>query len=1343
MKKFSTIIGGVLCIGALAVPSVGWADAVKEKAVYTYGDAMGAVPEDVWSKYDHNFFDKDGKIVRSVQLSRSVKGDVLNINTKTAYIYNEAGKVIEAIKYQAQATSPDNVDGEFIFNINQHDVWEYNEAGQLTSQYYQQWNKSKGEWNSTYKLNCYEYTYNTDGTVAVEKFWTNQMSTNLDKPSRTTTYEYDAYGKVLKTSSVGQYESNCYNREYTYDTQGHLIHTVSTGTLEGKNSFGRTVEEIEYTYNGDFLTEVYTTTFKYSVKDGNVITSTTEKKTEYEIIENNPNRYYERNYTYNASTEKWARKATFTEHVHQDYAGMEQLIPSLSVSVTEANPQDMLVKFTLPNISYDNYAVRVYRDGAEIKTYTKDELTTIADGSAYSFTDSGLKSGEHEYYAQLLVGDANQTVEDMNEGYISDIATAKIVIDYPEVTDFKIKGYTLTKTWVPESEEDGETVGGVWQEVYKMILEWTPLTEEQVAGYGFERYEIHYKSVSGNISADVPVENIADIATGTAEVDWLDRYTEVWLTVKYGEDRVETAHLPIDISKLTNLSAKDPIPAYGVINYSGYTPAFVKVDLTKPEEAGEMVYNLYDDSYADWSGMFGGVSVGDSYYALYEDAAYGDIYLGAFDMTNKKYAKIGNPYTSYPESSFSDLLYDSASDKMYAVVPEEGQSSLYAIDRTNGTATKTDIALPEYTLYLATAESGKAYAMAAETGKFQLYSVDLNAGTYTKVDGVTVEGKQNKWSSLVYTDNTLYFNLNTKFFTINLTDNKVTVNNDLKNGLSGITFTASTALPELVPTIGEYSHMIVTEKSAEGTTNYYYSPWNQLERISEFDAEGNMTKYTKNIVNEAGMLTTTEVYEPSVDEYGIKSMQVSATSTYSYTDEGLLSSKTNSDGTWERRTYENGLIATETFGNGETTEKTLTYMYDDMSEHPDKPVAIMSTSDTDENANYTAMFGYDAMGNTIGEYHVKDMMAGEYLSFETWEYFPNTNIVSAHNICVPNQFDEQGNPVVERSTKYMPVGDGYDHLMSQEIDGNGNPIEGTAKDWGYSDLTDTAEMAYVQATATEVEGSTNDVAISFGVPGMAYIGKAFSLGFYRDGQQIGELSLGEILTMQEYVFTDKQVPNGKHEYFVRTNEIDDNDNTIALQISPIVDLELNTELPIVSDIKYVKYEEAFANANGEIDDNATSGDKKYLVTIGWNNPEIPEAYGFTDNHIFLIDGEKPVEASVVEDGTIAETVINVGSATTFNVMIQSRYALGVANSETTQLSFTPMSVDNISDGGFNLMVEDKSVIASEDATINVFSADGTRVAAAYGSSLDLSALNGTYVVTAERNGEIRIVKVIL
>lgn len=796
MKKLFKILGGLLCLGALASPSDGWAGVVKEKAVYTYGDAMGGVATDVWSEYDHNLFDKDGKIVRAFNLTRSQTGDDITLNRKKEYIYNEAGKIIETVEYQAAATSPDNIDKEYVYNLSKHYVWVYNESGQLTTHYYEQWDKSKQTWRA-YQSDYYAYTYGSDGRVSEEKYWRNRMQTSTggyNNPTRTTTYEYDADGKVTKSMTTGEYASNCYDTEYTYDAQGRCIHTIKTCTAESSEEYNQVVEEKEWEYDGDFLLTVTTTKNTYDKVDGVAqLSSTTVTRTRNKKVENNPYRYFSYSESYNEETEKWNPSPTFTEHVSQDYAGLGELVPVVNVTASTANQQDVVVKFTLPEISYANYAVQVYRDGMVIKTYTKDELAAIADGQGYSFTDASLKSGDHEYFAQLLVGDADQTVDDMNEGYISDIVTAKVVVDYPEVTDFHIKGYTLKRTWEPEHEEDGEIIEGFWREEYNLVLEWTPLTEEQVDGYGFERYEIYYKTAY----SEIPVENVTDLAVGTVTVDWIESYKEVWLAVKYGEDRVETARIPIDISQLTNLSAQDPKPAYGVVYEGGNTPAFVKIDLAKPEEAPEIIYNLRDDSQVEMFNMFGGVSVGNSYYALYEDSE-GNNCLGAFNMADKQYVKVGNSFSSLPESSFSDLLYDSQSEKLYAVAPDADASYLYTINPLTGDAVKSDIALPEYTLYLAYAEEGKAYAMAAETGKFQLYSVDLAAATCTKVEGLTVEGRQNKWSSLIYSDNQLYFNLNTKFCTINLVDNTVITNNDFSKGVSGITFTESTALPDVV-----------------------------------------------------------------------------------------------------------------------------------------------------------------------------------------------------------------------------------------------------------------------------------------------------------------------------------------------------------------------------------------------------------------------------------------------------------------------------------------------------------------------------------------------------------------
>lgn len=1342
MKRLLTQLSALVCVGALAIPSPALAEEVKERATFTYGDAMGTASTEVWTTYVHNFYDKEGKVVRTATLFRANTGDI-NLQKKAEWNYNEAGQPTESLQYTAYATSQDNVDKEYAFNLTGKTVWEYDANGRLSSTYTMQYRATTGAWVEN-KNSCYEYTYDDNGVLTSGKYWLSKTSKNEASPTQTLTYECDANGRVTVEKHVGAYYSSTYDREYSYDTQGRVTHAINTCTLESSAAnYNKPLLEETWIYEGDFLKE-YRTDSYYNASSGTTVTT---KRTCYEMVDNDPQNYYAYSETYKSATDEWTRSKNFSGYLNQDYEGMAQLVPELSVTTTSSDASvGVTISFTLPTISYDNYAVRIYRDGAELKTLSKTELTEIKNGDTYSFTDdSNLTSGEHEYFAQVLVADAgqeitadselDQEIKGYKEGFISNIATAQVVIPYPEITDFHIKGYTLTRTWVPEQvdEEDPElTVPAYWRENYKLYFEWTPLTEEQVEGYNFERYDIFFKSSSGNAS----MASISDISTGEASVDWFERYTEVWLEIKYGEDHIATEHITINLDQLTNLNPSEPLPVYGVEYYGGWTPAFVKADLSKPEETAEVIYNLYYDSYADMYSIFGGVTVGDSYYALYEDE-YGDIYLGAFDMANKNFVQIGD---AYMEESFSDLLYDEASDKLYAVAPAGNASYLYTIDRTSGAASKTSIALPSYTLYLAAAEAGEAYAMAAETGKFQLYSVDLGTGTCSKIEGVTVEGTQNTWSSLLYYNDALYFNLGTSLYTIDPANKSVLPNTPLNRALSGITTVQSTSLPKNTSVGGKDSHIITTERSDAGTTNYYYSYWNQLERVAEFDADGNLTKYTKNTIDDALRLASTEVYEPSVDEYGIQTMQVTATSTYTYTynEDGLLAEKSNSDGTWERCQYnEDGIVAKESFGNGETTERTVEYQY---MQYPDKPTYAFTTTGSDETLSDIAMFQYDDLGNKIVEAHTADMMSGMYTSFETWEYFTGTGIVSAHNICVPNEFTANGDPVVGSSTKYQALDGDYNHLLSQDFDSEGNPVDGTEKELVYADLSNTAELAYLTASATAVEESANNVAIGFTIPQLAYTSD-FSLDFFRDGVQVGQLSSDEIAEMNEgnYAFTDKQVPNGKHEYFIRTNRVGSDGEEAALQISEIVDVTLDKTLPTVSDIAYVKYETA------EAEDATATDEPNYIVTIGWTNPEVSEDYGFTGNHLFLIDSEEPVAAGVFTDLQTAEAKINVGNATSFTVMIQSRYALGVANSDSAKLSFEVSDgVDDIYGNGFSLRIEDKSAIASEDAVISVFRTDGVRVASTYGNRLDLSALTaGTYVVTAEKAGSIRVVKVIL
>ncbi len=1299
---------------------------VKERGTYKYGDSMGVASG--WTDYTHNFYDKDGKTIRSSKLYQDPNATSITLSEKAVYIYDERGLLTETVNYRASATSPEDKDKEYVFSITNRLKYEYDENGRLVCQYQQKWAKNN-TWDESTKTYYTEYTYNADGTKDEERYWVNYIVANPVEPV-VTKYIYGDQGtEPVKTMTTGKYDSNWYDTEFTYDAQGRLIHSIATYTKEGYSKQGQIKEEKEWEYDGDFLVSVVN------------LSKTPNERTHYVMIDNDPNRYYEYTEKFDDETSEWKQSSPmFYEHVRQDYAGMENLVPELSATISPDNAQNANIRFSLPAIGAEAYAVKIYRDGAEIRTYTKDELATIYDGSEYySFTDERLTNGGHEYFAMLLTGTSEQETDDYAESYISDIVTVEAVIPYPEVTDFHIKGYTLKNTWVDPQvdEETQETIEGYWIEDYKLVLEWTPLTADQVTDYNFDRYEIYYNSISG----ETPVAEFPDIATGTATVDWMDRYTEVWLNVKYGQDRVSTEHIAINLDELTNLSDADPIPAYGAYYLGGYTPAFAKVDLTRPEEDVETLYDLWSDSQADWNAVFGGVTVGNTYYAFFEDNNQDGLGLGAFNMSGKEYMQIGKPFTGDVESTFSDMAYDLASDRLYAVAPTETASYLYTIDRSTGEASRTDIALPEYTMLIASADSGKAYAMAAETGgRFQLYSVDLNAGTYAKVEGVSVAGTSNKWSSLLCVGNVLYFNANKTSYTIDLDTKTVTTNNDFKYAVSGLTLVESTELPEIGFVLSEDGHKITAEQSADGAIDYFYNADNALARVSEFNADGEMTRYTKNIFDVNGVMTATEVYEPETDAYGVESMQVAATSTYTYNEEGLLAEKKNSDSSWVRYTYEDGKVATEIHGSGETTERTLTYMYDEMEQPDGQAIMVMSESESNPDDNYVDAFRYDEMGNKVSQARVKDLLTGEYISLETWEYFENSNLVSAHNICSTTEFVE-GQPVVISSTRYMMVENNPNHLMSQEFDGE-NPIEGTARNLVYADLTGPAAKAQVDFTVSKVEDSANDVRIAFGYPAMSYT-EPYSLDIYRDGILLRQLSSGEISSMSELELIDEKVANGEHEYIIRANAFGMNDESVALQISPISEITLDTELPAVSDIAFVRYEQKYLDAEGNIDENATEGDHTYVVTIGWTNPEIPADYGFTGNHLFLMDGTTPTAAGVITDAAVAETTIDAGTATTFNIMIQSHYALGVANSDTQEISFSGVGVDGIGEDCFTVKVVDRQVIASSEATLSVFDMNGTRVAAAYGERLDLSALNGTYIVTAERDGAVRIVKVML
>lgn len=1330
MRKLFTIMSSAaLAVAALLPNHAGAQTAIKERVMYQNYDSQGAGGPKL--ETTRSYYTVDGKIARKVKWHKDYGTNVLTPSYKTNYVYDDAGRLVSINETKARATSPDNVDNTFVFDNNRLDTYVYTTDGLLYETYYQQYASDKIELRPA-KLYRSVYTYNADGTVNTETYWMNYTptATNPDpKPSRTTTYVYGNQGtNPVSSTTRGQYASNCWDTDYEYDASGHLVRQLSIKTTVDGESTGKTKELKEWTYDGDFLVSVVTTN-ESGQKSG----------TFYTKLNGNPLAFSEDNGTWypnadNPDTGSWKYKAFNYDHYKQDYAGTETLVPTIvSATVTAEDASNVSVKFTMPGELADGQVVNVFRDGVPVKVLDKAALAELLVDGQYVFVDAGLENGNHEYYANVASSATPDTnPESYTEGYISSIVSVEVAKEYPSVTDLTIKGYILTKTWIPEQtdEDTGEVYEGYFDEQYELVLSWTPVNADEVADLGFKGYMIYAKTKFTPTSYPQASDQlITDITASTATIEWRkDSWNGLYIETRYAAENSKTEIIDVDLTQLPNLSPNFPV-VYGAMNDAGYGPIFSKIDLAKPGDAAEELYNLFQDSGIDCSKAIGGVAVGNKYYTYLDGGDFAGPQLTAIDMTNKAYKFIGEAREEGPESRISGMAYDSSSKILYGVEPKANASALYTIDLTTGNATLTDIAVPAYTLYLASTDNGIIYAMAQESGKFQLYTIDTKQKSSAKVEGVTIDGTSNTWSSLTRYDNSLYFTNSTKFYSVNLDDNTVTTNNNLKKAVSGLVFAMSSELPEDGASLDGDARLLTKEVKDGVTTEYFYNRNNQLYRVAKTDANG-LVEYTRNTYTEAGVLASTTVSKPVADEYGVESLTVTMTTEYTYTNDGQLAAKTNSDGTWVRYTYDAaGRLETESYGNGETTERLIEYGYED--ETSTLPCEITSSTpgvtDRPEDVYYS-MLQYDERGNKEAEIRFPDRMSAPTCIY-IWQYYEGTDIVYIEGITGPDGMT----PV--HMTYYIMVDDDPMHIQVQSIDPEIGP-DAEPYDLYYSNLTTKQPMSvFVMPT----DGGINSVDVYFTLPTLAY-SKDVHVAVYRNGLKLKEFTAADLAESTTY--TDELVPNGEYEYFVQCMVANTGGETYTgLQISEAAPYEFALTLPAVTDIEYVAAEVKYTDAEGNLTEE-TTGTPVNVVTIRWANPTYPADYGFKGNTPYIVDGETPVAGETVADAAAVETTINFGAAKEADVMVQTVYALGVAKSTPAHI-VVENSLSEISSEGFSVSVVDKTVIASDTADIRVFDVTGKQLAAANAARLSLADFDGTVLVAVTYNGTVRVLKVVL
>ncbi len=363
-----------------------------------------------------------------------------------------------------------------------HYFYEYNNNGQIVSEYYRQmnamneWGRNKMTYVYTYdemgrlisredttSFRLIEYFYDAAGNLVTETDKGRTYGQNeYDKLYSTTTYSnFDENGNPGYAEFVhAMYASSCYNTTYTYDEQGRLLVQESV-TPEGK-----AYEKYEYVYD-DY--GVVTSRTKYSPLYDDETYQPTEKfvPTTRTVRESQGNATYKRfDEDYSLKSNSWANSnGRYSMETYSPLNGSlaPQNLTVSNVSSAES-PNTIEVECNFPVTRLADAQYIIWRGWIPVDTVT----ATAAQG-AIRFRDINVQNGTYEYIVQTYDAVADQSFN----------ATAPVKITFETVLEpIKNLRYTGITEGVYKDPEVGE------MPAYWLKFEWdAPETYLEVLGY--------------------------------------------------------------------------------------------------------------------------------------------------------------------------------------------------------------------------------------------------------------------------------------------------------------------------------------------------------------------------------------------------------------------------------------------------------------------------------------------------------------------------------------------------------------------------------------------------------------------------------------------------------------------------------------------------------------------------------------------------------------------------------------------------------------------------------------------------------------------------------------------
>lgn len=450
-----------------------------KKAVLTYGDAMGALDDNMVSKAEVYYYDAAGKLQQIVEMEVKMSDEPCPDSTfkvgewmtsaLTTYDYNDKDQLVGTRRRKYGIYSGFNWAWSEYENIG---AFGYDEQGRMTNGSYEanrmHYYKYDGE-------NIVQDTYTNSGSVTIyHKYYSNFVEGLVNCPQYA--FANSPYGLTTNDRIY----------EYTYDEKGNMLtcraYKYDASTIV-KDDEGNVInaekgtpdyEEI-WTYNNNVLVKYEKNVWKQNKNE-----YVGDSRTEYIPTEQGT-----RIVSYKYSVGIWAKSGVQREELMIPFEGVAA--SDLKVTPVEGAVNTLQLTANRPAGSSDTIVWNVFRNGKKIGRMSPGKR------NAMEYVDKELPNGTWSYFIQAADPHGETGVN------ISNLAEGTVFTELPPVTNIQVvkNGYNDVQD-------------------YEVILDWeAPATDLEIRGY--------------NMFVDVKTNN-------PAPVSGLNPFAETEYTYTVGND---------------------------------------------------------------------------------------------------------------------------------------------------------------------------------------------------------------------------------------------------------------------------------------------------------------------------------------------------------------------------------------------------------------------------------------------------------------------------------------------------------------------------------------------------------------------------------------------------------------------------------------------------------------------------------------------------------------------------------------------------------------------------------------------------------------------------------------